>query len=94
MLGLIKLSSWDLKCPEEAAPGYSWNECYSDDVHGVECSSVFLCAGTMSRRKERGVEVSAGIFPMGQHSGGEENTAEEQNVRQLWLNMHTLRDYM
>lgn len=39
--------------------------------------TIYLCAGIVSCGEERGVEVSAGIFLMEQHTGGEENSAEE-----------------
>lgn len=37
-------------------------------------------AGTLPRCEERSVEVSAGLFLLGQHAGGEEGPAANQNV--------------
>lgn len=38
-------------------------------------------AGTVSRCEERGLEVPAGILPVGEHDGGAKSPAEIQNVR-------------
>lgn len=47
-------------------------------------------AGTLPCCEERSLEVSAGIFPLGQHTGGEESSAPNQDVGSYCHHTHTI----